>query len=86
MTLHDWEHNGWLKRHEASPGEIKNLLGIVERELRDAAVQGISLDARLGMLYNAALKLADALVHRLVRHLSLFPFPVSRFPLPGLSP
>lgn len=64
MTLRDWEHNGWLKRHEASTDEIKNLFGIVERELRDAAAQGISLDAKLGMLYNAALKLADVALRR----------------------
>ena len=64
MTLHEWEENGWLKRHEASPGEIENLLGIVERELRDATVEGISLDAKLGMLYNATLKLADVALRR----------------------
>jgi len=59
MSLSSWVQNGWLKSHTSSPQEIANLLRIVDRELGDAAVEGISLDARLGMLYNAALKLAD---------------------------
>jgi hypothetical protein len=59
MTLASWAANGWLRPHKTSPEEINNLLAIVERELADSAVVDISLDARLGMLYNAALKLAD---------------------------
>ena len=59
MSLPSWVDNGWLLPHKTSREEIANLLEIVDRELRDAAVTQISLDARLGMLYNAALKLAD---------------------------
>jgi len=59
MSLADWADVGWLRPHQTSRQEIANLLTIVERELADSAVTQISLDARLGMLYNAALKLAD---------------------------
>ncbi len=59
MSLSNWAENGWLRPHKTSDEEIANLLSIVDRELRDATVAQISLDARLGMLYNAALKLAD---------------------------
>jgi hypothetical protein len=59
MSLSSWAENGWLQPHKTSRQEINNLLGIVEREVTDAAVPRLSLDARLGMLYNAALKLAD---------------------------
>ena len=58
-SLEAWADNGWLQRHEATREEIDNLLAIVDRETRDARVPGLSLDAQLGMLYNAALKLAD---------------------------
>lgn len=59
MSLSNWAQNGWLKSHTSSPQEVANLLRIVDREIGDAAVHGISLDAQLGMQYNAALKLAD---------------------------
>ena len=59
MSLASWAENGWLQPHRTSQQEITNLLAIVERELADAAVTEISLDARLGMLYNAAVRLAD---------------------------
>ncbi len=65
MTLDDWVRNGWLRAHTPSEQEMRNLFAIVDRERTDAATTSISLDARLGMLYNAALRLADiALRHR----------------------
>jgi hypothetical protein len=59
VSLADWADHGWLRPHNTSDQEIANLLAIVERELHDSAVTQISQDARLGMLYNAALKLGD---------------------------
>ena len=64
MTLEHWVSSGWLDRHRAPASELEKLSAIVERELRDAAVEQISLDARLGMLYNAALRLADVALRR----------------------
>jgi hypothetical protein len=59
MSLDEWVQNGWLRRHTSSTQELRDLFAIVEREKADASVVSISLDARLGMLYNAALRLAD---------------------------
>lgn len=56
MNLKDWENNRWLRRHKTSRDEVRNLLAIVDRDLKDAA-HGISSDWRFGIAYNAALKL-----------------------------
>jgi hypothetical protein len=62
MSLKDWAEHGWLKPHKTSKEEIGNLLAIVERELKDAAISGLSADARFVMTYNAALKLCTILL------------------------
>ena len=59
MTLDDWVRHGWLRAHTPSEQEMRNRFAIVDRERADAATTSISLDAQLGMLYNAALRLAD---------------------------
>ena len=56
MTLDDWVRNGWLRAHTPSEQEMRNRFAIVDRERADAATTSISLDAQLGMLYNAALR------------------------------
>lgn len=61
MSLRQWAENGWLKAHSSSLQEIRNLLAIVERDLEDAS-RDISPDWRLGIAYNAALKLAMILL------------------------
>jgi hypothetical protein len=61
MSLKQWAENGWLKQHKTTRQEIGNLLKIVDRDLLDAA-GGISSDWRLGIAYNAALKLATILL------------------------
>jgi hypothetical protein len=63
MSLKQWVANGWLKLHKTSRQEIGNLLGIVRRDLEDAAVGGISDDWRFGIAYNAALKLCTILLY-----------------------
>ena len=57
MSLKDWLDNGWLKPHQTDRQEITNLLGIVERDLADAMLEGLSVDWKFGIAYNAALKL-----------------------------
>lgn len=47
----------------ASRKEIEGLLSIVDRDLKDAREQAISPDWRLGIAYNAALKLCTVLLH-----------------------
>ena len=58
-SLARWQENRWIVAHAVSQRELADLRAIVDRELRDSAIEGLSLDAQLGMLYNAALKLAD---------------------------
>jgi len=62
MTLKQWADNGWLRPHQASAKEIRDLLNIVERDLKDA-VGGVSTDWRFGIAYNAALKLCTVLLY-----------------------
>jgi len=50
---------GWLKVEPTSPQEIKNLLDIISRGLKDAKVEAISDDLRLIAAFNAALTAAS---------------------------
>ncbi len=60
MSLSDWLEKGWLVKHRPDRREIKQLLGIAERDIADSQVKGISPDTRLSLAYNAALQLAVA--------------------------
>lgn len=62
MTLQQWATNRWLRPHQSSREEIRNLLAIVERDLKDSE-EGISEDWRFGIAYNAALKLCTILLY-----------------------
>jgi len=58
MSLTDWSRNGWLVPHRTSPGEIADLLAVVERDLADSASDRLSADWTLAIAYNAALQAA----------------------------
>jgi hypothetical protein len=58
MSLEKWVEYGWLRREPTSPGEIKDLLGIVERSLADSKVEAVSTDLRFIAAFNAALCVA----------------------------
>lgn len=58
MTLRDWLANRWISAHRTSPREIAALLAVVDRNLADAALEGLSPDGRLGIAYSATLQLA----------------------------
>src|SRR3990172_13109337 len=60
MSLSDWERNGWLVSHATSANEIRDLLAVVDRDLADSAVAGISPDWKMNIAYNAALQAATA--------------------------
>jgi hypothetical protein len=62
MTLAQWADNGWLRPHRTSAKEIRDLLNIVARDLKDAD-GGISTDWQFGIAYNAALKLCTVLLY-----------------------
>lgn len=58
MTLSDWQRNGWLRPHQATPAEIAELFEVARRDLDDAEAAGLSDDWRFAIAYNAALQLA----------------------------
>jgi len=60
MSLKDWLRSGWLNEHQTSSAEIRDLLGVADRDLADCRVPGLSADWRLGIAYNAALQTATA--------------------------
>ena len=63
MSLANWTKNGWLRPHKSTNEEIDNLFEIVERDLKDVSVKGLSDDWKFGIGYNAALKLCTILLH-----------------------
>jgi hypothetical protein len=58
MSLADWLKNSWLVEHESSVEEIAALLAIVERDLANATLAGLSEDWKLSIAYNAGLQAA----------------------------
>ena len=60
MGLQEWLQNGWLRSHRSSREEIRNLLSISDRDLKDCQARNISNDNRFTMAYNAALQAATA--------------------------
>ena len=50
ITLSDWAKNSWIKTHTTSKKEIEGLFSIVEREIRDSELNGISSDGNFHML------------------------------------
>lgn len=60
MSLQDWLKAAWLREHQSSKQEIGDLLAVVDRDLRDSQVSGLSADWRLSIAYNAALQAAAA--------------------------
>ena len=54
MSLEKWAEYGWLKAGRTSRDEIKSLLTIVDRDLKDANVAAISEDQRFEAALNGA--------------------------------
>ena len=61
--MEEFERKGWVRPHKTSRREIRDLLDIVDRDLRDAEVNAISADWRFGIAYNGALKLCTILLY-----------------------
>jgi len=63
---------GRLRRHKTSAKEIAELFRLVDRDLADAQISGISADRSFSTAYNAALLLATILLratgHRTAGH------------------
>ena len=47
MSLEKWAEYGWLKAEPTSRDEIRSLLTIVDRDLKDANVAAISDDRKV---------------------------------------
>lgn len=60
MSLSDWVQNGWLTKQQSSAEEIRNLLGIADRDLRECRLKELSADWRFAIAYNAGLQAATA--------------------------
>ena len=60
MSLKNWEKNNWLVKHKPSAGEISQLLGLADRDLKDSQAKDITDDWKLNIAYNSALQSATA--------------------------
>ena len=60
MSLRDWLSKGWLVEHHTSSQEINDLLRLVDRDISDSQVSGLTADWRLNIAYNSALQVATA--------------------------
>ena len=60
MTLQNWEKNSWLVKHKPTAGEISQLLGLADRDLKDSRAEGLTADWKLNIAYNSALQMATA--------------------------
>jgi hypothetical protein len=57
MSLEDWKRNHWLKDSIPTLPEITQLFAVVDREIHDASVAGLSVDGKFMHAYDAALNL-----------------------------
>jgi hypothetical protein len=63
MSLQNWLQIGHLINHQATVVEVRNLLGVLDREIADAGVAGLSDDGRFTHAYDAALLLCKLALH-----------------------
>lgn len=63
MTLRELLQEGKIVPHRTSKQEISDLFGIMERDLHDASIKGISADRRFITAYNVALQGTTVLLH-----------------------
>ena len=55
--------DGRVRPYRSNPHEIADLFAVVERDLADAAVTGVSTDRRFATAYNAALQCATIVMY-----------------------
>lgn len=58
MSFKDWVRKGWLTPHRTSREEIRDLLGLVDRDLKACRTPGLAVDWHFNIAYNAALQAA----------------------------
>ena len=57
MNLEQWHRNSWIREWKTNSSEIEDLFAVVDREIADASVDGLSMDGRYMHAYDAALNL-----------------------------
>jgi hypothetical protein len=62
MTLRNWLNEGRLSQHVSTSQEMRDLLRVVDRDLRDASIEALSGDRRFAITYNAVLQLATVVL------------------------
>jgi hypothetical protein len=60
MSLKRYLDNGWLRRHQTSAEEVRQLIGIADRDIAQSGVEGLAAVWRLSIAYNATLQLSIA--------------------------
>ena len=63
MSLASLQEEGYLRPHSSSKSEIRALSQLVERDLTDAGVEGLSTDRRFLIAYDVALNLATVALY-----------------------
>lgn len=63
MDLKRLLSEGKLQKHKTSQEELSKLRELIERNLKDAAVEGLSSDRRFATAYNAALQSAALVLY-----------------------
>jgi hypothetical protein len=63
MSLESYRQNGWLDKHQSSPEEIRNLLGIADTKISDfTKAKELSADSQLNLAHNAVMASATAIL------------------------
>lgn len=60
MSFQDWLENKWLIEHKSDKREISSLLRVIDRDMKDSGLFGLSADRKLCTAYNAVLQIAVA--------------------------
>ena len=63
MNLKALLSQGRLRKHKTSKEEISNLLELIDRDIKDAKIKGLSADRKFVCAYNAALQLATIILY-----------------------
>ena len=63
MNLKSLLKQGKLKSHKTSKKEINNLITMIERDIKDSGVKGLSNDRKFATVYNAVLQTATILIY-----------------------
>lgn len=63
MNLKQLLNQGKLKSHRTSGKEIGDLLNLIERDMEDAKIEGLSSDRKFATAYNAVLQSATIILY-----------------------